>query len=146
MPVFVLTAAGGAGFSPPACRSTPWFDDVPVSSPFCPWIVELARRGVVLGCGPSRYCPSDPVSREQMSVFLLRTLEPALDPPACTSPVFKDVPASNPFCRWIEELARRGITSGCGGGNYCPEQPVTREQMAAFVSTTFGLTLYGPTP
>jgi hypothetical protein len=60
--------------------------------------------------------------------------------------VFKDVPASNPFCRWIEELARRGITSGCGGGNYCPEQPVTREQMAAFVSTTFGLTLYGPTP
>jgi hypothetical protein len=58
--------------------------------------------------------------------------------------VFSDVPASSPFCRWIEELARRGITSGCGGGTYCPTNPVTREQMAVFISATFGLTLYGP--
>ena len=49
-----------------------------------------------------------------------------------------------PFCRWIEELARRGITSGCGGGSYCPTDAVTREQMAVFLTTTFGLTLYGP--
>jgi len=79
-----------------------------------------------------------------MAVFLLRTLDPALTPPACTVPLFADVPASSPFCRWVEELARRGITSGCGGGNYCPTQPVTREQMAVFLTTTFGLTLYGP--
>jgi len=53
------------------------------------------------------------------------------------------VPASSAYCRWVEELARRGITAGCGGGNYCPHQPVTREQMAPFLSVTFGLTLYG---
>ena len=81
-----------------------------------------------------------------MSIFLLRTLDPALNPPACTTPVFNDVPASSPFCRWIEELVRRGITGGCGGGIYCPPQPVTREQMAVFLSATFGLALYGPTP
>jgi hypothetical protein len=54
------------------------------------------------------------------------------------------VPASSPFCKWIEELARRGVVTGCGGGNYCPTNPVTREQMGVFISVTFGLNLYGP--
>ena len=47
-------------------------------------------------------------------------------------------------CRWIEELARRGVVSGCAQGLYCPTAPVTREQMAVFLTGTFGLTLYGP--
>jgi hypothetical protein len=58
--------------------------------------------------------------------------------------IFSDVPETSAFCPWIEELARRGITGGCGGGNYCPTAPVTREQMAVFLTGTFGLTLYGP--
>jgi hypothetical protein len=140
---FVLVANEGAGYVPPACV-TPLFADVPASSPFCRWIEELARRGVTSGCGGGSYCPSDAVSREQMAVFVLRTLDPTLDPPACTTPVFNDVPANSPFCRWIEELARRGVVTGCGGGNYCPTAPVTREQMAVFLTGTFGLTLYGP--
>jgi hypothetical protein len=84
------------------------------------------------------------VTREQMAVFTLRTLDPALDPPACGTPLFADVPASSPFCRWIEELARRGVVSGCGGGNFCPAAAVSREQVAVFVAATFGLSLYGP--
>ena len=84
------------------------------------------------------------VTREQLAVLLLRTQDPALDPPACTTPHFTDVPAASPFCRWIEELARRGVTSGCGGGLYCPGQPVTREQASAFLAATFSLALYGP--
>jgi hypothetical protein len=79
-----------------------------------------------------------------MAIFVLRTLDPALNPPVCGTPMFGDVPASNPFCKWIEELARRGVVTGCGGGNYCPTASVTREQMGVFVSATFGLTLYGP--
>jgi hypothetical protein len=81
-----------------------------------------------------------------MSVFVLRTLDPALSPPACVagSAVFSDVPAASAFCRWIEELARRGVVAGCGGGGYCPTSPVSREQMAVFLSVTFGLPLYGP--
>jgi hypothetical protein len=58
-------------------------------------------------------------------------------------PVFTDVPASSPFCPWVEELARRGVVSGCGGGNYCPSQAVTRQQMGVFLTVTFGLNLYG---
>ena len=143
MAVFVLVAKDGPAANPPAC-GTPVFDDVPASSPFCRWIEELARRGVVGGCGGGNYCPTGAVTREAMSVFALRTLDPALDPPACVPPnLFLDVPETSPFCRWIEELARRGVVSGCGGGNYCPTATVSREQMGVFLSVTFGLTLYG---
>jgi hypothetical protein len=78
-----------------------------------------------------------------MAVFVLRTLDPALNPPACTTPVFNDVPATSIFCRWIEELVRRAIVTGCGNNNYCPAADVTREQMSVFLTVTFGLTLYG---
>jgi hypothetical protein len=78
-----------------------------------------------------------------MAVFVLRTLDPALAPVACTTPTYTDVPAASAFCRWIEELTRRNVVSGCGGGNYCPTGAVTREQMGVFISVTFGLTLYG---
>jgi hypothetical protein len=141
MAVFVLVAKEGAGYAPPPC-ATPVFNDVPASSGFCRWIEELARRGVVGGCGGGNYCPTTAATREQMAVFVLRTLDPALNPPACTTPMFADVPASSPFCRWIEELARRGVVSGCGGGNYCPTAAVTREQMSVFLAVTFGLNLY----
>jgi cysteine-rich repeat protein len=143
MAVFVLVAKD-ATINPPACvAGSEAFLDVPASNPFCRFVEELARRGVVGGCGGGNYCPISPVTREAMAVFVLLTLDPAMNPPACGTPVFSDVPASSPFCRWIEELARRGVVTGCGGGSYCPTAAVTREQMGVFLSVTFGLTLYG---
>jgi hypothetical protein len=143
MAVFVLVGREGAGYIPPAC-TTPVFADVPASSPFCPWVEEVARRGAAGGCGGENFCPGVPITREQMAVLVLRTLDPLLDPPACTTPMFDDVPASSPYCRWIEELARRGSVMRCAPGSYCPQAPVTREQMAGFIAGTFELTLYGP--
>jgi S-layer family protein len=144
MSVFVLVAKEGPGYQPPACGA-PVFNDVPASNPFCRFIEELARRGVVSGCGGGNYCPTNAVTREQMAVFVLRTLDPLLNPPDCAPPnTFLDVPETSPFCKWIEELARRGVVGGCGGGNYCPTGTVTRDQMGVFISGTFGLTLYGP--
>jgi hypothetical protein len=58
-------------------------------------------------------------------------------PPA--TPSFGDVPGSHPFFQFIEALARSGITGGCGGGNYCPEAPLPRGQMAVFLSKALGL-------
>ena len=122
----------------------PVFADVPAASPFCRYVEELARRGVTTGCGGGLFCPGAPVTRAETAVFLLRTLDPSLSPPACTTPMFGDVPASSAYCRWIEELARRGVVAGCGGGNYCPDAAVTREQMAVFTTSGFGLSLYAP--
>jgi hypothetical protein len=138
--VFLLRAKEGPGYQPPAC-TTPSFADVPCSSPFARWIEELAARGVVSSCdGGTRYCPSDPVTREQMALLVLRAVDPGLNPPACVTPPYADVPCSSPFSKWIAELAQRGIVSGCGGGNYCPGDPVTREQMAQFIAGSFTLT------
>ena len=144
MAVFALVSKEGAGYAPPACAPPAMFGDVPTSSPFCRWIEELARRGVVSGCGGGNYCPTASVTRDQMAIFALKTLEgPTYVAPPCGAPLYGDVPASSPFCPYIEELTRRGVVSGCGGGNYCPASAVSREQMSVFLTVTFGLTLYG---
>jgi glucose/arabinose dehydrogenase len=140
MAVFLLRSRLGASYVPAAC-SNPSFSDVPCSHPFAAWIYDLVGRGVAGGCAAGRYCPDAAVSRAQMAIFLLRTLDSAIDPPACNAgaPLFSDVAASSPYCRWIEEVARRGITTGCRAGSYCPLAPVTRGQMAVFLVATFGL-------
>ena len=63
-----------------------------------------------------------------------RQVSPA---PAVAS--FGDVPAGHPQFRFVEALAASGITGGCGGGNYCPDAPLTRGQMAVFLATALGL-------
>jgi hypothetical protein len=145
MAVFVLKAKEGPTYVPPA--ATGIFTDVPADDPFAPWIEDLYNRGVVAGCGPGpTYCPDAPVLRQQMAVFLLRTLEgSSYTPPACAG-VFEDVPCPSPFADWIEDLYARGVTGGCNTSplQYCPSSPVTRGQMAPFLVKTFGLVLYGP--
>jgi S-layer family protein len=59
--------------------------------------------------------------------------------PAPAVPTFNDVPPSHPFFQYIEALAASGITGGCGGGNYCPDNPLTRGQMAVFLAKALGL-------
>ena len=53
--------------------------------------------------------------------------------------IFADVLSSYWAVSWIERLYNTGITTGCGGGNYCPEDSVTRAQMAVFLVRTFNL-------
>ncbi len=55
------------------------------------------------------------------------------------TPTFGDVPTTDPAYRYVEAVAASGITAGCGGGQYCPDQPVTRRQMAVFLSKALGL-------
>ncbi len=59
--------------------------------------------------------------------------------PAPMLPTFNDVPTSDPAFQYIEALVDSGITAGCGGGNYCPDTPVTRRQMAVFLAKALGL-------
>ncbi len=113
------------------------FFDVSVSNAFYRFVETLLHHSITGGCSPTQYCPAASTTREQMAVFVLVAKEGAgYVPPACTTPMFADVPAISPFCRWIEELARRAVVTGCGGGNYCPTNAVTREQMAVFVLRT----------
>ena len=100
------------------------FLDVAGDHPNHRFVEALVRRYVTGGCGAGNYCPNAPVTREQMAVFLLTSKEGlGYVPPPCVTPQFADVPCSSPFARWVNELAARGITGGCGGGNYCPAPP-----------------------
>jgi len=139
MAVFLLVAEHGPGYAPPPATGTV-FNDVPAGSFAAAFIEQLAHEGVTTGCGGGNYCPGSPTTREQMAVFLLLTKEGSgYTPPACITPTFNDVPCSSGFAPWVDELARRGITGGCGNGNYCPSSSVTRGQMAVFLATTFGM-------
>jgi S-layer homology domain len=140
MAAFIIRALGE--FSPPFPAGQR-FLDVPFWNPFYAFIERMAVLGITGGCGGGNYCPTSPVTREQMAAFIIRALG-EFDPPLPPTQRFADVPPTSPFYRFIERMAVLGITSGCGGGNYCPADPVTREQMSVFLSTAFGLTLYGP--
>jgi cysteine-rich repeat protein len=122
------------------------FPDVPSSLNFYPFIENLFHNGVTGGCAGGNYCPASPVTRAQMAVFLLKSkLGSGHVPPACTGTVFFDVPCTGgPFDPWIEELASLGITGGCGSGNYCPNNTVTRQQMAVFLLRAKEGSAYAP--
>jgi hypothetical protein len=59
--------------------------------------------------------------------------------PAPTSATFGDVPTGHPFFQFVEAMVAAGVTAGCGGGNYCPDAPLTRGQMAVFLAKALGL-------
>jgi len=137
MAVFLEKAIQGADFTPPPAVGM--FDDVPVTNAFAPWIEQLAGDGITGGCGANNYCPDASVSRAQMAVFIEKALNgSSFTPPAATG-MFADVPITNPFAPWVEQLANDNITGGCGGGNFCPNNPVTRAQMAIFLVKAFDL-------
>ncbi len=124
------------------------FPDVPTDNIFYAFIETLFHNGVTGGCFGGGYCPTNPVTRAQMAVFLLKAkFGSAHIPPPCTGLVFGDVPCTgSPFDPWIEELARLGVTGGCGGGFYCPGNNVTRQQMAVFLLKTLEGSAYVPPP
>lgn len=141
MAVFLLRGLEGGSYVPPPCTTSP-FSDVAAGSVFCPWIQELAARGVTLGCGGGKYCPAGVVSREQMAIFLMRAIEGgAYSPAPCIESPFLDVPAASPTCGWIRDLAALGVTSGCGGGRFCPSDPTNRAEMAVFLVRAFSIPL-----
>jgi len=81
-----------------------------------------------------------------MAVFLLKAKHGVCYVPLPCSGVFGDVPCPSAFADWVEALAAEGITGGCGGGNFCPTNPVRRDQMAAFLLKAEHGSTYVPGP
>jgi hypothetical protein len=61
-----------------------------------------------------------------------------ISPPPATA-TFGDVPTNHQFFTTIEAFAKAGITGGCGNGNFCPNGPVTRQEIAKFFVRALGL-------
>ncbi len=110
------------------------FLDLGSESPFHDSVEAIARARITAGCGGGNYCGLGSVTRAQMAVFLLKAEHGSnFVPPSCTG-LFTDVACPGAFAvDWIEELSLEGITGGCGGTNFCPDDPVRRDQMAVFL-------------
>ena len=145
--LIALPAPGAAGFDDPAAAEpdatvySPSFSDVPDDHMFGTAVRALLAAGVTLGCNPpanDRYCPDQPVTRGQMAAFLTRGLH--LEAGANTNFVDDD---ESVFQDDIERLAHAGITHGCNppaNDRYCPDRPITRAEMAAFLTRALTLT------
>lgn len=138
MAVFLERGMNGSGYSPPAATGTV-FSDVGAGDFAANFIEQLFADGITSGCGNNNYCPGADVTRDQMAVFLLRAKHGSSYSPPPATGIFGDVDLGYWAVAWIEQLAAEGITSGCGGGNYCPGDQVTRAQMAVFLVRTFEL-------
>jgi hypothetical protein len=138
MAVFLLKGKHGSTYAPPPATGGV-FVDVPKTAFAAGWIEELAAEGITAGCGGGRFCPDAVVTRAQMAVFLLRAKHGGNYLPPPPTGIFDDLLLTDPFTPWIEQLSVEGITAGCGDGDFCPNSPSARGQMAVFLVRTFGL-------
>jgi hypothetical protein len=128
-----------SSYQPPAAAAKGlfWDDD---GSIFEEDIEKLAAVNITSGCNPplnDRFCPSSHLTRGQMAAMLVR----ALDLTATNGTDFVDDDGSV-FETAIEKLAAAGITHGCNppaNTNFCPDAPLTRGQMAAFLVRALNL-------
>jgi RHS repeat-associated protein len=150
MAVFIVSTIynGSGGFT---YSDVPYFTDVLPSDPFFKFIQKMRDLGIAAGETATTYGPNDPVTRAQMAVFItLARLGPQTAFTYGATQQFGDVPPSNPFFKFVQKLAEMGITAGCTTAtpttlaNYCPNDAVTRDQMAIFLIVG-GFNLLEPT-
>ena len=139
--------------------STPTFSDLPKSDWAYAWVEPLAQTGVMNGYAAApgadsrpRFNPPATVDRAQMAVALCRANR---IPPmtaaqiAASTPIFSDVPKTHWAYAWIEPLVSTGVMRGYSGDDpstpenearFCPDNTVTRSQLAVVVYRAFDMT------
>lgn len=114
---------------------------------FADSIDRLASSGITYGCNPpanNRFCPARSVTRGQMAAFLTRAI--TFSAPTITDRFVDD--NSSEFEAAIDRLASSSVTLGCNpptNDRYCPDVPVSRAQMASFLTRALKLPAPPPT-
>ena len=138
-PVAAVDGSGGGGVV-----AVGGFDDVG-DGVHAPAVEALEEEGVFDGteCGDGLFCPGEPILRWVAAVWLIRVLDE--EPAAAGSSRFSDVDAGQWWAPYVETLADVGVTRGCATGplRFCPDESVTRAQMASFLVRAFGLEAAG---
>ena len=123
----------------PVAGATGTFDDVADTYWAFPVIEAVYAAGGTNGCSanPPYYCPLCRTTRAAAIAMLVRVAGmPQVNP---ATPTFSDVPRSHALYREIETAVAQGITAGCGGGRFCPDDPAPRWAVAIFTARAFGL-------
>ena len=102
----------------------------------------VAARGYLEGteCGDGRICPSQPLKRWEMAVWLGRALSYG-EPGDLDESRFADVVAKEWWAPHVDRFSDLGVTTGCATEplRYCPDRSVTRAEMATFFTRAFRL-------
>lgn len=108
------------------------FLDVPKTSYFFKSTNLIYARGIISGYSPTRFAGGDYLTRGQMAVIIGKAFSIS---PVVPSGIFTDVPTTDIFAPYIESIYLAGITSGCSNSPkmYCPNNYITRAQMAVFL-------------
>ena len=123
----------------PSAPVTPAKPAAPVGLPFADvsgsdWFYNDVRyvyeKGIMDGTGADRFSPNAPLTRAMIVTILYRM---AGSPSVSGSSDFTDVAASKWFAKAVAWAAANGIVNGYGSGLFGPNDPVTREQLAAIL-------------
>jgi hypothetical protein len=115
------------------------FNDVPSSDPYFDYVSLMNTDGITAGCSttPSLYCPNTPVTRAQMSVFIVAAINRALGTSLTytQTPYFQDVPSASTYFPFVQRIKDLGITAGCSTSPalFCPDDSISQGQMAVFM-------------
>ena len=124
-----------------AQSETPPFTDINSDAWYYEYVDYLAREDIFEGTNCEEgFCPGQPLLRWQMAVWMIRALETE-NPSSRNESRFEDVENGDWWLRYVERMADLEITVGCSSNppNFCPHEPVTRSQMASFLSRAFDL-------
>jgi PKD repeat protein len=147
MAVYLARAIAGNDDAVPAGPAVATFPDVGTDHWAYRYIEYLNAVGVAMGYPDGSYNPSEPVTRDQMAVYVARTIAVPLGEvglmtyAAPLEPSFTDVLQDHWAYRYIEYVRERGVVQGYPDGGYHPKDVVTRDQMAVYVQRALQLPL-----
>ena len=138
--VLVAMASGLAAAPAPAVLSQ--YDDIAEAGEHTAATQALAEVGVFIGteCAVGKFCPTDPIPRWVMAVWMVRLVF-GREPPPADPPTFADVEGDAWWASYVDKLAELEITKGCyrSPALFCPHRSVTRAEMASFLTRAFDL-------
>lgn len=129
---------GVSASEPISVYFTKAFDDVPAGHWAGRFIDSVAGAGIPGPLAtPNLFSPTTVVTRREMAYWLVHAKHGGdFVPPDCQTAPFTDVPVSDAACPYVALIKQEGIAAGCDVGLYCPDGPVTREEMAVFLLAT----------
>lgn len=115
------------------------YTDVPTSHEYWKQIELISARELMSGYGDETFGPDNTLTRAEMAAVLGNLLDLDRSNPPET-PTFQDVSKDKWYYKHVEAIYEVGITGGCSADPplFCPQDPVTRAQMATFLVKALG--------
>jgi hypothetical protein len=113
------------------------FPDVPTDHWAWCYIQGVSDAGIVSGYDDGLYRPEQPVTRDQMAVYIARAIaggDGNVPDPGCSTPPFTDVPCDQWARKYIQSCVSEQVVQGYEDGTYQPGAEVMRDQMAVYVA------------